>query len=219
MEMWFTACPLSGHELTLNWEVPVSPVTEVLLCSLHPFDYCWIFKWAIHQAAEHLLSLLSFTGSQCDTQLFWTLFLLLLHNCEGGSLISLNRKRACTIFGCNRLDIPPVQSWRKNPRHDGRWEEKKKAWCYVVAHYRHCSLCINFHNSNRLTSNVGILQGATAWNTASAFVTCSTHNIWQIVNTSQSLCFASWLYHMVLSDNQNSFLSSNALFKLELPSG
>lgn len=53
------------------------------LCSLRLSDYCWIFKWAIHPAAEHLLSLLSFTGSQCDAQLFWTLFLLLLHNWEG----------------------------------------------------------------------------------------------------------------------------------------
>ena len=118
--------------MSLHWieKCPFPQTRWWLLRSLRPSDYCWIFKWAIHQAAEHLLSLLSFTGSQCDVQLFWNLLLLLLHNCEGGGLAFLNRKRACNAFGSNRPGIPPVQSLRKNPCHDGK---RKREHCTALS--------------------------------------------------------------------------------------
>lgn len=59
MEMGFPVCLLAGCRfITELWSVGFTRHGGGACAPRYPSNYCWICKWAIHQAAEHLLSLL-----------------------------------------------------------------------------------------------------------------------------------------------------------------
>lgn len=154
------------------------------------------------QLSNCSLTAASFTGSQCDAQLFGTLCLLMLHNCEGG-LASLTGVLVMLLdvlhsaFSLHKV-------WERILTTISRG--KVGLWCCPVTR----SLCSSFKDNNWPQVFVGFLHSARCIRQlAQYFTTC-----WHLLGSNHAVhsgCIRqSYLRIKTL------YFSRKALFKLKL---